>query len=430
MDAFRELGRSLKYHARLIEARTKRKLSKARFIAVTGSSGKTSTVKLLSRILEVNHKVKSQSDNNSEKSAIGLLQTMKRDDEFAVLEAGAGAPGRLEQIASVYNPDISIVTLVAIEHYSAFRKLESIAHEKGAIIRALPSNGLALLNYDVPEVRAMSGQSAAPVKYFGCTGGDYRACDLKTLPDGRLSFRIEYGPSSLLLDTRLIGEHNWLGVTAAVSCALELGVDPETIARCVAEFEPVPGRMSLHKIPQGPTFILDTCKAPFHSMTLPFTTLSKIECSRKRIIIGSISDYPGNPKPKYRDVYRAARQVADEVMMVGEHAHRVNALPEDLASGRFLVFSGVRQVFDHVLRTSMAGEVILVKSSQNLHLERIMLAFIEDVQCWPDQCGNKISCAKCGHFRQPFTEHSGKSKRTRAPFIRARPRNSPANATE
>jgi UDP-N-acetylmuramoyl-tripeptide--D-alanyl-D-alanine ligase len=410
MNALQKLGRALEYHARLIQARTKRRLSKGRFIAVTGSSGKTSTVQLLTRILEVNHKVKSQSINNSEKSTIRLLQKMKRDDDFAILEAGAGAPGRLERISSVYNPDISIVTLVAIEHYSAFRKLETITHEKGAIIRALPPNGLAILNYDVPEVRAMSAESAAPVKYFGCTGGDYRACDLKTLPDGRLRFKIEYGRSSLLLNTQLIGEHNWLVVTAAASCALELGVVPVTVAQCVEEFEPVPGRMSLHRIPSGPTFLLDTCKAPLHSMTLPFKTLSKMESSRKRIVIGTISDYAGNPKSKYRDVYRAAREVADQVIMVGGHAHRVKPLPEDLAEGRFFAFGSVREVFDHIFRTSVNDEVILVKSSQNLHLERLMLAFIEDVQCWPDQCGNKIPCAKCGLFRQPFAVHNGRAK--------------------
>lgn len=416
MNVIREVAkvaRGLKSRVRLIGARTKRNWSSARFIAVTGSSGKTSTVQLLSKMLAVDHQVAHQSFNNSEKSAINLLCRVKRSDAFTILEAGTGAPGQLERITNLFKPDISIVTLVAIEHYSAFRQLAAIAHEKASLVRALPANGLALLNFDDPSIRDMAAACAAPVRFFGCTGGDYRAFDLKLGQDGRLQFKIAHDRGTLPLNTRLIGEHNWLCVTAAASCALELGISPETVAQCVEDFDPIPGRMSLHTVANGPTFLLDTYKAPLHSVTLPFAALAQMNYSRKRIIVGSLSDYPGNPKRKYRDVYLAARAVADEIIFVGEHAHRIKALPEDLEAGRFYAFPAIRSAFDHLLRTHGANEVILIKTSQNLHLERLMLAFAHHVQCWADACGRNENCMTCGLFKQPFAEHGGKNRRRR-----------------
>ena len=198
-------------------------------------------------------------------------------------------------------------------------------------------------------------------------------------------------------------------MTAAVTCALELGVPADAIAEKVASFSAMHGRMSVHSV-NGRKFILDTAKAPYHSIGLPLETLRSITASKKRFILGQISDYRGNSNQKYRDTYLAAAKVADEVCFVGVTAHKARAPRHDVESGKFRAFASVEALARHLKDTAQEGEVIVLKSARNLHIERLMLDAVEPVRCWANECGKKNSCVECGLFGAPFHEHEGRSR--------------------
>ena len=168
-------------------------------IAVTGSSGKTTTVSLLSHILASNSQVLTQVLNNGLRDATKTLRRMKADDDYVVVEAGTAGVGQLEKVARLLKPDVAIVTLVALEHFAAFRKLEAVAHEKAALVRAVPLSGLAILNGDDPLALAMSDATTARKTTFGTKNGDYRVRDLETSSRGTLTFKL----SNRNLDVRL-----------------------------------------------------------------------------------------------------------------------------------------------------------------------------------------------------------------------------------
>jgi UDP-N-acetylmuramoyl-tripeptide--D-alanyl-D-alanine ligase len=417
-DVLKQARRTVKqtrHGLRAIEARYKRSRSRATFIAVTGSSSKTTTVSLLTHILSADAKVRTQVLRNGFDNAVTTLRRLTREDQFVVIEMGTSGPGQLDRVTRLAKPDISIVTLVALEHFPAFRTLEEVAHEKAALVRALPESGLAILNGNDANVRAMADATSARVALFGEAQGGCQVADVRTSAQGTLALTLRHGERSIALETQLIGAHNWLAVAAAVTCALEVGVSPETIAARVASFAAVPGRLSVHRIADGPTFIVDG-KAPYHSVLLPLETLKAIAAPRKRFVFGNISDYRGNPVPKYREVYHAARTVADEVIFLGTAARKVRPLPEDVERGVFRAFENVQAASAYLKSTARAGEVILVKSARGLHLERLMLDWTEGVRCWPNECGIKTSCFYCGLHQKPFFEHSGRSKRKKRRF--------------
>jgi UDP-N-acetylmuramoyl-tripeptide--D-alanyl-D-alanine ligase len=150
---------------------------------------------------------------------------------------------------------------------------------------------------------------------------------------------------------------------------------------------------------------LDTAKSPYHSIHLPLETLKTISAPRKRFILGQISDYSGNSVPRYRDTFRAAKVVADEVILVGPNAKKARATDADFAEGRFRSFANVEALAEYIKATAIEGEVILLKSAQNMHLERVFLNSTDQVRCWPNDCGFKLTCLNCGHFRTVFSEH-------------------------
>lgn len=406
--AFRDAKNAL----RGLHAHWKRRASRARFIAITGSSGKTTTVSLLSHILSADFQVRTLADRNSFDNAAQTLRRMSSKDQFVVLELATDGPGQLERATRLVKPDISIVTLVALEHHVAFRSVAAVAAEKAAIVRGLSPTGLAILNADDANVRSMAALTPARTVLFGTTAADYDATSLRTSSCGELALAICHGNQRIELETHLIGAHNWLAVAAAVTCALEIGVSPQTIAARVATFQPVVRRLSLHRVPGGPTFLLDTAKAPYHSLKLPLETLRGISTVRKRFVLGQISDYAGNSTAKYREAYRAAREVADEVIFVGATAHKACASDDDVAQGKFRAFATVEAASAYLRGSAMEGETILAKSSSNLHLERLMLDWVDAVRCWPNECGKRESCFECNRYGSPFSEHGGRPGRT------------------
>jgi UDP-N-acetylmuramoyl-tripeptide--D-alanyl-D-alanine ligase len=70
--------------------------------------------------------------------------------------------------------------------------------------------------------------------------------------------------------------------------------------------------------------------------------------------------------------------------------------------GRFVEIRTPQEVSDYIKQTAVAGELILLKSSSNLHLERIALAWTHDVKCWVPVCGKRVGCDICGLFEVPF----------------------------
>jgi UDP-N-acetylmuramoyl-tripeptide--D-alanyl-D-alanine ligase len=321
-----------------------------------------------------------------------------------------------------------VVTLVALEHYKAFRSLDAVAEEKQKLVEALPENGLAILNHDDPRVIAMASRTQARVVTFGALGGDYRITGTQAPAPGALAVTISHAGTEFEVRTRLTGAHNNLVVVAAFACAHQLGVPTSTIVDRLSSFQPVFGRCSAHFVESGPVFIVDTVKAPYHSIYLPINMMAEFVAPRKRIVIGKISDYSGNPHPKYRDVYRASRQVADQVIFVGDDAHRSTATAEDIEAGRFVEKRTLEEAAEFVRKTAIPGEIILLKSSGYLHLERVFINFESPVRCWVRTCGKRKDCLSCGSHTIPFG--LGKKKRGKDKWRRSEvePAPSPGSA--
>ncbi|QKD06267.1 UDP-N-acetylmuramoyl-tripeptide--D-alanyl-D-alanine ligase [Mesorhizobium loti R88b] len=393
------------FHVEL--ARRRRHRSRATVIGITGSSAKTTTSELLAFILEPEGRVHKQTKGNTFKPLVRGLRRLSRDADYAVIEVAAGGKSGVAAMAALLKPDIAVVTLVADEHRSIFRGAEAVAIEKQWLVQSLPLAGVAMLNADDPRVMAMAKASMARTVTFGRGDtADYRATDIKAAFPSRLALQLRWQGGAVVLRTRFVAEHFWLPVAAAAATALELGIDPDHVSERIACFEPLFDRFSVLEVPGGPAFLIDTNKAPLHSLNLAFDALKKADVPHKRAIVGQISDYVGKADKTYRAVYQNARAAADEVIFVGENAHRARASDQDRDSGRFHEMRSVRKAADHIKATLRPNELILIKGSGNLHLERIALALTQDVQCWQDQCGQVKNCISCGKYGIPFERHA------------------------
>ncbi|WP_292428194.1 Mur ligase family protein [Mesorhizobium sp.] len=402
----RELPNAIRRKLAASRARSNRRGHPATFIGITGSSGKTTTASLLGHVLEAHAPTTTQAIYNTAVDIAPAVASASRNSEFVVLEIGASKKGSVARSARLIEPDVAIVTIVDLEHYSVFRSLEAVADEKGWLVNAVRPGGFALLNADDEHVLAMRRRTRERIVTYGRDeGADFRVLSAEFSFPGPLRVRIAWKGNEETLVSPLPGKHFWLAVTAAFAAAVELGVSPEQIKERIAGFGGVPNRCQIMEVPHGPTFIVDAAKAPFGTIDLAFDVMSDATDRRRKVVIGQISDYAGNPYSKYTKAYQRARAVADEVIAVGDNAHKVRATEEDIASGRFHRFRDVYDVYAHLKKTAVEGDLILLKSSSSLHLERVALAWTSDVKCWEKRCGFTIGCVSCGLYSHPFHEH-------------------------
>lgn len=372
------------------------------YIAVTGSSTKSTTCSLLAHILEPVGSTSSRIFENSMPTIAPFMRAVSADQDFAVIETGIDGPDRMLHLAKLIRPHVAIVTMIGLEHQKTMKSTDVVAAEKGLLVEQLAPLGIAMLNADDDMTENIARRANGKVVTFGRDNpADYRAVAVSANLPERLSLQIRGPQFELDLHTQMVGEHFWLPVTAAVACACHLGIPPQMIVRQVASFVAPLGRCTPMQLPDNRLMVLDTGKAPQHSLPLAFGMVRSASAVHKRIVVGQLSDTTGASRNAYGRAYRLAREAADEVIFVGEHAHRHNASRDDVATGRVREFREVREVADYLSDTAIPGELILLKSNSKLHLERAALAQAETVNCWERNCGLKTHCTICEFYANP-----------------------------
>lgn len=375
-------------------------LTDTTFIAFTGSCGKSTAIALSEAILSTVGKCRKGIDRSTTLAADTVLRA-DRSTAYCLLEAHAGFPGGLRKSLWPFQPHVGVVTTIGDDHHSNYRSREAVAREKGILMETLPRSGVGVLNIDNPLIADMAKRTRARLLTFGRSPeADLRAFDVSSDWPQRMSMSVAYQGETARVQTKLIGKHWVTSVLAAIGVGLACGIDLKTCAQIVARTDPVFGRFTVHPRDDGGFFVLDSHKAPYWTIVEGLTFVKSVSAPRKTIIFGTISDYPGAAGPRYRRVAREALEVADRVIFVGPHAGHIDRLlRRGIGTDRLFGFQTTYQASQFIDRDEIAGELIYVKASISQHLERIMLARLDEVVCWREACGRKRVCMSCQHFR-------------------------------
>lgn len=376
--------------------RRRRRMDDTWFVGVTGSCGKTTTKELVAAVLSRRYQVARNhgSFNSRHRAAMTMLRTPRGG--ACVMEVATSAPGEIAATAAVLRPQIAVVTHVMRDHYNAFRSQEAIAAEKGALIAALPDNGVAVLNADDPRVRAMAALTRARVLTFGVSdSADVRAEDVRGAWPGRLEATLVCDGERCPIRTQMVGGFWISAVLAAVAVGKAAGLSLREAGEAVGQVEPIRGRLSIAALPDGVTFIEDD-KAAFDSIPAVLDVLRQARSQRRIIVFGNLSDYPGNSWPRYRDVALNALEAADVVVFAGRVAHEVLAKRRARFGERLLVFDTVYAAHRFLREYFAAGDLVVLKGSHRTdHLERMVLARGDGIACWRLHCGRVCRCEDC-----------------------------------
>lgn len=383
------------------------------FVAVTGSCGKTTTTQLTADILKTDGPCYLQLGCTVFRGSVRTVLSIPTSSKYCVQEVSGFPRGEIVKHSRLLRPRIAIVTTIGSDHYKSFRGPEAAAREKGQLIENLPRRGIAILNADDPNVRAMADRTRARVLLFGVSSdAEIRVTEISSVWPDRLTLTVVFGDERVRIQTKLAGEHWTTSVLAAIACGVVCGIDLKTCAQAVEAIDPVFGRYSVHAKPDGAAYVLDSVKAPLWTIPHGLAFVEHARAPRKTIIFGTISDYPGSRGTTYRRIARKALEVADRVIFVGPNAASVLKLKQEKLPGRLFVFETSYQASRFVAEDTLPKELVYIKGSRKAdHLERIMLSQHDEVVCWHERCKREVACQACIYYRKPHPPPFGLAER-------------------
>jgi UDP-N-acetylmuramoyl-tripeptide--D-alanyl-D-alanine ligase len=360
-------------------------------VGLTGSAGKTSTKDLIAQLLaKVGSTVFTEGSFNNE---IGFPITALRVAEstrFLVLEMGARGKGHIAELTAITPPRIGLVLNVGTAHIGEFGGRDAIAEAKGELVEALPAEGVAVLNVDDPLVRAMASRTKARVVWFGeSEQAQIRAQDVRLDDSGRARFTLITPGGSAPVALRLYGEHHVSNALAAAAVAVECGLGVAETAAALSEAGNLSRwRMELTDRPDGVTVINDAYNANPDSMRAALRALAAIggrgpEARRTWAVLGEMRELGEDSLDEHDAVGRLAVRlnITTLVAVGGREAAcmELGARNEGSWGEESVLVSNVDAAIGLLREQVRPGDVVLVKASRSVGLERVAEALLADV---------------------------------------------------
>ncbi|MGD0686477.1 MAG: UDP-N-acetylmuramoyl-tripeptide--D-alanyl-D-alanine ligase [Streptosporangiaceae bacterium] len=350
-------------------------------IAVTGSSGKTTTKDLAAQLVETLGPAVSPRDSYN--NEIGLPLTVLRvtsQTRYLIAEFSARGPSQISRLCQIAPPSIGAVLCVGHAHAGEFGSIDDVARAKAELPAALPPGGAALLNADDARVMAMASGTAARVVTFGRRpAADIRAAGIALDEAGRPGFTLVTGEGEAPVRLRLHGEHNVTNALAAAAIAVQLGMTTAAIAAGLsAAVARSRWRMEFTQRPDGVTVINDAYNANPEAMRAALATLAVLARGRRAFaVLGHMTELGA----RAREFHEAAgRQAAEAglagLIVVGEDAAPMLAGAREIRSfrGELLSVPDAAAAVDALGQRLRSGDVVLVKASRAVGLESVALA--------------------------------------------------------
>ena len=377
----------------------RRLLFRTTFIAITGSSGKTTAKECLGKVLGATAPTFRTPRNFAGPTTTVLNMLRVRPwHRYAVFEVAVGEPGVMARGAALVRPDIAVILNVRGTHTTAFRDSEEHAKEKQILLHYLRRGGVALLFGDDALVTGMGEGLDCKVLRFGLSEGcDYRVVDVRAVWPGRLRFRITTSSGEHDVRTRLVGEH-WAPAIAAVLAAAEIaGVGIPAALGALARVEPYAGRLQPMRLPGGAIMLRDDENSPLNGVELALRVLETACAARRILVISDISDMGMRRVQRLKYLAGAACGIAEVVVLTGRSADygRRRLIEAGMAPENVHAFAAIRDAAMFLREELRPGDLALIKGRTTDHMARIYFGQLGPVGCWKEYCSKLMLCDIC-----------------------------------
>ena len=336
-------------------------------IGVTGSFGKTSTKNYLARRLSEKYNVLVTPGNFN--TLLGVVRTIREQlrpyHQVFIVEMGAKQPGDIKEICDLVHPRIGILTAVGEMHLETFKSFENIQKTKFELIDSLPTDGLAILNYDSEGISSYKAQKST------CTTLTYGVNNTQAKLDAQ---NIIYGANGVTFtlngeeyESKLLGRGNLLNILAAIAVADHLHVPLNKQKSAIARLQPVEHRLSMRRA-NGITVLDDAYNSNPAGAAMAIEVLKNfnVGADNKRIIIT-----PGFVEMGQKQ-YKANKVLGSQIALGCDYAIIVNETnreaiksgieKENFDNRKTYYAANLNDAHAHLATIIKAGDVVLYEN--------------------------------------------------------------------
>ncbi|MDD3238453.1 MAG: UDP-N-acetylmuramoyl-tripeptide--D-alanyl-D-alanine ligase [Candidatus Gastranaerophilales bacterium] len=329
-------------------------------IAITGSSGKTTTKEMMASVASVAFKThKSILNHNNE---IGLCQTilsMPKDTNVLIVEMGMRGLGEIELLSKYAEPDISIIANVGSAHVGRLGSLNNIALAKCEITSHQHKEGTLFAHDD--KLIKKNNKYEGETSYFSLDDSALKILELNST-----NSVFEY--KNQIYKLNIEGEHNIQNALPVINAGLKLGIKPEDITKGLAEFKQIEKRWEMENI-SGYNVLNDSYNANPDSMAAAIRTFTKSYASPKILVLGDMGELGKDEKKYHNELgHIIATMDYDCLLTFGSLAKFIK--PKNMRVRQH--FETKNEIVSYIKDNIPKGANILLKASRSMKFEDII----------------------------------------------------------
>ncbi len=369
LDAYHEL------------ARHERRRQGWDLVAVTGSVGKTTTKDFLASLLAPHRPTGASRENRN--NTLGLPAELLSQDpeiEIFVAEAGMTTPGELTILGEILLPQVLLYTRIAPAHTEFFPNIEGIVRAKAELLPWLDGDGSLVLNADDPHQKAYAGETAARVVWYGTSSADAWVEDVEDRGLLGTRFRLFVADGVVEITLAVPGSHQAENLLAAATAASVFGVSAEDVALIAPGLEAPEHRGRVFDIGDNVSLVDDSYNSSPLAVRRLLDLLSRAP-GRRVAVLGEMYELGELSSEAHRQAGVEAAAASDLLVAVGEaDAVRLAEAAREagLENGCVHHVEDADRAADLLHRVLRSGDVVLVKGSRGVGLDRTVAALVGD----------------------------------------------------
>ncbi|OGR24142.1 MAG: UDP-N-acetylmuramoyl-tripeptide--D-alanyl-D-alanine ligase [Desulfobacterales bacterium RIFOXYA12_FULL_46_15] len=374
-------------------ARYQRLRSNVRLLAVTGSSGKTTTRKITEEIFKTRFHTHATIGNLNNEIGLPLtLLKLSAAHEWAVVEMGMNHPGEISRLSRIALPDIVMIINTAAVHLEGLGSIDNVAKAKAEIFDGMREHGTAILNADdlrrgILEEKARKNKSVETLLFFGSADdADISAKNIRT-SETHTEFSVKTGEKEYSLIIHSPAPFMVENCLSAILAAVKAKIDSTTIQKGINAFHPVSGRMNIYKVCDTLTLIDDTYNANPASVAKALHTLHAVSGRGNGIaVLGDMLELGENSEELHRQIGRTVAELGIKKLFV--FGDKVQGLIDGAIERGFPktdIFHGTKEeIAEKIHGQADTKTWVLIKGSRGMSMETVIQNLKKLLKVKPD----------------------------------------------
>ena len=344
------------------------------FLAVTGSSGKTTTKDML--YFAVSESRKTLRNLGNLNSEIGLPMTVFNLDEShecAVLEMGMYVQGEIDYLAEIVKPHFAIITNVGVAHIQSAGSRENILKAKMEIANYMTQSDVLLINGDNDMLQTVDTGAIKPSVYkYGLEEhNDIRLISYETTESG-MKIQADILGKITEYEIPTLGIHNIYNSLSVMGLCSLMGLDMKKSAEGIRKYQPSKYRMEIKSV-SGKTLIEDFYNANPDSLRASIETFRQMQGERKVAVLADMLELGAISEKEHMNAGIQASEIFDVIICIGSDAKYIGkgAIENGFDKGRVYYFANNEEAVSEINSILRPGDAVLMKGSRGMKLEEV-----------------------------------------------------------